>query len=228
MVASFLDSINSHTIVEMMEAAKSKNGELYSKMKKRGFLAKENYEKREELAALTLILNTMPQADAKEVKEAIENFSVADDWSVDVSSMPHDRQKQLVQVLNRLGFVSSIKKGRLMHKDSEGEITWLPEKQREIQGKKVWIANLLIDKFDENEEKLADVTRGIQAMTAKRQVQPFNTEQENRFTELQKQYLLCIKKREQMIQGEEPSEIKINKLEKTDLNKIAEELGKTE
>lgn len=227
------DSINEHTIVEMMEAAKSRTGELYEKMKKRGKLARENYEKKEELAALILILNSMPQTDAEEIKEAVENFSVSEDWAVDVSYMPIDKQRQLIQILNRLGFVSSIKNNKLIHKtihktSEKGVVTWLPETQRKIHNKKVWISNLLIDKFDENEEKLVDVTRGIQAMTTKRQVQPFSTEQENRFEELQKQYLACITKREQMINGEAPSEIKIKHLDKTDLNKIAEELEKKE
>ncbi len=224
------DSINSHTLVEMMQAARSKQGELYDKMKKRGKLTKENYEKREELANLILILNSMPQVDAEEIKDTIETFSASDDWSVDVSSMQTEKQKRLIQVLNRLEFTSCIKNGRIIKGVTQGErtINWNPETQRQIHNRGIWISNLLIEHFDQNEDKLIDVTRGIQAMTAERQVKVFEPEEENRFEELQREYLVCINKREKFIQGEDASDlpkIEVKYLKNEDLIEISNKIN---
>ncbi len=224
------DSIHAHTLGEMMDAARSKQGELYDKMKKRGKLTKENYEKREELAKLILILNSIPQEDAEELKEAVETFSVAEDWAVDVSNMPFSKQRNLLQILNRIGFSSSIKNNRLIKGIHKGEkvITWNPETKRTIKNKEIWISNLLLNQFDDNEFKLDEVTREIQAMTAKRQVKSFEPEEENRFNELQKEYLTCLARREKLIQGEDASEIKqieIKKLKSEDLAEISKDLN---
>lgn len=225
------DSINMHTLGEMMEAARTKEGKLYEKMKKRGRLTKDNYEKREELADLILILNSMPQTDAEEIKEAIETFSTSTDWSVDLNQMPLGKQKQLLQILNRLGFDSCIKNNRLAKGGYKGErvIMWNPESKRIIKNKITWVPNLLIEQFDTNEEKLVEITRAIQAMTAKRQVKIFDPEEENRFNELQKEYLLCLAKREKFIQGEDASKItkiEVNRFRETDLSKFSEQIDK--
>jgi len=223
------DSINSHTLGEMMEAARSKQGTLYEKMKKRGKLTKENYEQREEIADLVLILNSMPQSDAEEIKEAIETFSTPSDWAVDLSHLSLGKQKNLIQVLNRLGFKCCIKNNRLVTGEYKGErvINWNPEEKRAVKNKSVWVSHLLINQFDHNEDKLIEVTREIQAMTAKKQVKTFDPEEENRFIELQREYLTCLAKREKLIQGEDASKvtkIEVTRLKQTDLTKISEQL----
>lgn len=223
------DEINSHTIGEMMYAAKSKQGKLYENMKQRGRLTKENYEKREELAELTLLLNSMPQSDADEIKDAIESFSVSNDWSVDISSIKIEKQKKLIQLLNRIGFSCCIKNSRLISGNQKGEkiINWNPETLRKINNKNIWVSNLLLEKFDENEDKLNDVTRSIQAMTAKRQVKSFDPEEEHRFDKLQEEYLICLEIRERLVQGQSEyytPKIEMQKLKNEDLTKLMSQI----
>src|SRR3989344_5958696 len=99
-IDEFTLRINQYARGELDLAIREKKGEAYELMKKRASLVKNNYERREDVARLTILLNSFPRKDGEAIRGMVEEGSCAD---ADVSFVPREKQQELVNLTSRLG-----------------------------------------------------------------------------------------------------------------------------
>jgi len=102
--------VNGYNRKELDEAITKKSGATYGLLRERAALTKKNFENREEIAMLTILLNGIPRNDAIRIRDIVENGEEAD---VDVSVLQRKKQQELVTLANRLGFPLCIENGTL-------------------------------------------------------------------------------------------------------------------
>jgi len=90
-ITEFTEKINHYARGELDLAIKNKSGEAYELMKKRAMLVRNNYERREDIARLTIMLNSVPRKDAESLRMLIEEGQGGD---ADVSFMPKEKQQE--------------------------------------------------------------------------------------------------------------------------------------
>ncbi len=201
-IEKFTEQIKSHTIQQLEEALTKKEGELYDTIMNRAQLLKENLNKKEELAELTILINTLPTEINNRIKTWVEDD--ISEGQVDLSGLPEEKRDKLLNLLNRLGIRCYIDGDRLvLGSPGEGSQakTWTEEEVRYINDEKVWIPKDKVSDFDRIVKELDEVTRKIQAITAKKQVVPLTDEEKKEFTELQNRYIQLVKERDQIISG---------------------------
>jgi len=187
-IESLTVEINKYDMGQMINAMKTKTGELYNKMKSRSQLNKVNFDNKEELADLTIILSTMPRQDAEKIRNIVESSeNYGDGDAIDLSSISDDKCNNLSSTINRLGIGVDYNDGELSFNSTEEQIN--TEESRVIKGTKVWISKDNLDSFDNNEQLLINTIKGIQALTAEKQVTVLSPEKEEKFDTLQNDYL---------------------------------------
>ena len=182
------EKIHEYSIEEIMNAAKSKNGELYNNMKNRGEMAKKNFEYKEELSALTVILTTAGPVEAKEITEIVEG----DKDEITMNLTPELKNK-VQPLMERLGYKI----------ENQGEYTIIKKEETNLQSKwvgneKVWVEPEKLEDFEQNEEILDLVMKRLQFYTAKSQINEVNDEEQIKFKELQEEYAQRMMKREDL------------------------------
>lgn len=180
--------INSHSVEEAVLAASSKSGELYEKMKRRGELAKKNYELKEEIAALTVILTMVSPLESKKIREVIEGK--INETNVTLSE---DIRNKITPILERMGYMIQQEGDSIKIKKHTQEL--IP---RWIKNEKVWVEPTNLEEFDKNEEELNNIMKRIQYYTAKNQINELTEDEYKEFKELQEEYIKRIKKRESL------------------------------
>ncbi|MCC7571350.1 hypothetical protein KO465_08535 [Candidatus Micrarchaeota archaeon] len=178
--------IETYSVQEVMKVASSKEGELYEKLRKRGKLAKKNFEYKEELAALTIINTMMPPLSSNELTEVVEGMK--EEANLELSE---DVKNKLTPIIERLGYMLKNDGNNIIIKKDKTDLVckW-------VNNEKVWIEPNKADEFDENELQIEKTMNRIQYFTAKSQINENNEDEELEFKELQTEYLNRIKKRE--------------------------------
>jgi hypothetical protein len=182
------NKINKYSVEEVVEAATSKHGTLYDIMKKRGEIAKKNFEFKEELAALTVILTMIPMIESREFTKIIEGKK--DNIKVNLGE---EMKNRITPIIERLGYsVTSDANEVTVEKD----VTELVPKW--INNKKVWIEPENIGNFQKNEDRISSIMKKMQLYTAKSQINEMNQNEQKEFENLQHEYVKRIKKRESL------------------------------
>ncbi|MEM4348546.1 MAG: hypothetical protein QXN37_03180 [Candidatus Anstonellaceae archaeon] len=197
-IEEYTQQINNYSRAELEQAIKTKSGYLYELMKKRAAFVKNNFEKREDVAKLTILLNTMPRREAEALRQIIENNEGAE---VDVSFLPREKQQELVNLAARLGRNCVIVAGNFTldkKKFDFAELRPADEVQRSIGNRTVWIDASKAEEFDENEKRIAQLLAKIQAKTAEKQARKLTEEEIVYFEKIQQDYLEALKKRNEL------------------------------
>lgn len=215
-IARLNEEIDSHSNEERETAIVQKEGPVFEKMKRRGWLSRQNFDRKEDVARLTIMLNGMPRADAEGIALMLESGKGG---SVDVSHLERERQQELVNLTSRLGFPTYALDGILTsgEKPASG-IMPQEEARRRINGRSVWIPKEKLESVDENERILSEVGGQIQAMTAKHTVEEFSVEGQEKFDSLQQQYLEGLKMRNVYLTSADPLEEVAVPLKKESVN----------
>jgi len=174
--------INSYSVEEVVSAASSKTGELYEKMKKRGTIAKQNYEFKEELAALSVILTMAPVENAKEIRELVEN-----EKNEVAVVLPEDIKNKITPLMERLGYTIKLDGENI--KIERYETRFIP---RWVNDEKVWVEPEKTKEFDDNEKKIKEIMNKIQYYTAKSQINEMTDDEKQMFKSLQEEYIKKI------------------------------------
>jgi predicted RNA-binding protein YlxR (DUF448 family) len=217
-ISKLSSEIDSYPAEQREEAIVSKSGPIYEKMKRRGVLSKQNFERKEDIARLTILLNGMPRADAEMIKGMLEE---GESNNIDVAHLEFERQQQVVNLLNRLGLPAYVIDGTLTTDKKLAEdkgVSPDEEVKRMINGRAVWIAKDRVEAIDENEKRLAEVGGKIQAMTAKHTVEEFSIEGQQKFDELQQEYIDGLKMRNVYLTSADPYEEVAVPLKKENVN----------
>ena len=209
-INKYTEIIKKYDMKELANALTMKEGELYEVIVKRSELLKENLNKKEELAELIVLINAIPRSIAENIKKWVEegtdkNQSHEHEEKLDLSSVNEDKRIKLLNLLNRLGISCYLKNDLIIIGDASSDndtITWKKEIPRYINDEKIWVPEDKIEEFNAMAKELDEVSRRIQAITARKQVEQLDEEQEKEFAEYQNRYLELIKKRNEFKQQE--------------------------
>lgn len=194
---------------ELDEALKAKQGVIYDLLKKRAFYTKVNYDNREQIARITILLNMLPRKEAESLRTIMESNA---NETVDVSVLDDGQKKELVNCMGRAGIFAFISANMLnldKKKVAGPEIlSWPGEIEKKIceaRGlkKTVWVRKDFDLQWEENEKKLAQVGTRIQVMITKSQAEPMNEEELKEFDTIQRQYINLKAKRDELVSSKE-------------------------
>ena len=206
-IEEFTSKINQYARGELDLAIREKKGDAYELMKRRAALVKNNYERREDVARLTILLNSFPRKDGEALRGMVEEGSGAD---ADVSFIPHDRQQELVNLTSRLGRPSCVYAGSFSLDKKKAELAELKaanEVERTITGgRKVWVDDSKLIEFDENEKRIAQLLGRIQSKGAEKTARALSDEESVSFDKSQTEYLEALNRRGQLVRGLELNE----------------------
>ncbi len=188
---SLAAEINQHSREQLDEALRTKSGPVYELLRQRAALTRANFDRREEIARLTILLNTLSRPEAERLRTVIES-STSDE--VPVSALTPDQQQELVNLLGRVGLVAFISNNSLTldKKKVDGLqfLSWVGELPKVIHGQQTgWVSKDQLANWDENETHMNEVSRKIQQMMAQSQAGKLDDEQQKAFDALQTLYL---------------------------------------
>lgn len=198
--------INEFSRNEIDAAIKNKSGAVYEYMKKRAFLLKNNYERREDIARLTIFLNTMPRKEAEELRKLIEEGEGED---VDVSFLTKEKQQELLNLAARLGRICCVFAGSFSidkKKVNNAELKPDDEVKTNIGTREVWVKADKLEEFKDNEKLIAQLRAKIQAKNAEKESRELTEEEVVYLEKLQKDYLEAIERRSALVPGIDLSE----------------------
>lgn len=222
--------IENYSKEQLDEAMKSKSGDVYELLKKRAVYTKSNYENKETVARLTILLNKLARSQSQILKNVIEAGAEDD---VDLSSINEAQRQDLVTMLGRIGKVAYVTDGRLTldKKKVDGieYLSWPGEIKKTVcakgeAAKVLWIPKERDERWEENEKELAEVARKIQIMITKRQAIELDEDQQNEFENLQKRYIELRRMRNNLASQDEKISVSLN--EKSEVRRDIGEVEK--
>lgn len=206
-IGEYTEKINKYARGELELAIRNRSGIAYDLMKKRAEFVRGNFERRDDIARMTILLNSFPKKDGEALRMLIEEGEGAD---VDVSFIPKEKQQELVDMSARLGRECCIYSGSFSvdkKKVSMADLKSANEVERIITGgKKVWVDDAKLIEFDENEKKIARLLSLIQSKGAEKTARSFSDEESVNFDKSQTDYLEALSKRAQLAKGVELNE----------------------
>jgi predicted DNA-binding protein len=211
--------IEQYSKEQLDEAMRSRSGEIYELLKKRAVYTKANYENKETVARLTILLNKLARSQSQILKNVIE-ASVEED--VDLSSVDEAQRQDLVSMLGRIGKVAYVVDKRLTldKKKVDGieYLSWPTEIKKTIcakgeAAKTLWVPRGREERWEENEKELSDISRRIQVMITKRQAIEFDDEQHREFENLQKRYIELRRMRNNLASQDEKISVSLKRRE---------------
>ncbi|MCX6773323.1 MAG: hypothetical protein NTV88_06190, partial [Candidatus Micrarchaeota archaeon] len=189
-IGEYTEKINKYARGELELAIRNRSGIAYDLMKKRAEFVRGNFERRDDIARMTILLNSFPKKDGEALRMLIEEGEGAD---VDVSFIPKEKQQELVDMSARLGRECCIYSGSFSvdkKKVSMADLKSANEVERIITGgKKVWVDDAKLIEFDENEKKIARLLSLIQSKGAEKTARSFSDEESVNFDKSQTDYL---------------------------------------
>lgn len=205
-IADYTGNINKYSRPELDAAVKGKSGEAYEIMKKRAVFVKNNYERREDIARLTIMLNTLPRKEGESLRGIIEEGQGPD---VDVSFLAKEKQQELVNLTARLGRTCCVFAGSFSldkKKAERAELRASDEVQRSIGGRPIWVEAKKLPEFEANEKVVSELLAKIQSKSAEKQARKLTEEESVYFDKIQGDYLAALQKRGELVRGIDLSE----------------------
>ncbi|VVC01509.1 Uncharacterised protein [uncultured archaeon] len=206
-ISEYTGKINQYARGELDLAVKNKTGEAYDLMKRRAVLVKDNYERREDIARMTIFLNTLPRKEGESLLGLIEEGQGGD---VDVSFLPREKQQELVNLAARLGRDCCVYAGSFSLDKKKAGMAELKSPEEVLKavtgGRHVWVPRGRLADFEANEKNVAELLAKIQAKSAEKQARKLSEEESVYFDKIQGDYLAAVGKRAEFAKGMELSE----------------------
>ncbi|MCX8195384.1 MAG: hypothetical protein N3G22_04750 [Candidatus Micrarchaeota archaeon] len=206
-ISELTEKINKYSRGELDLAVREKRGEAYELMKKRAVLVRENFDRREDIARMTIFLNTLPRKDGEALASLIEEGQGPD---VDVSFLPKEKQQELVNLAARLGRQCCVYAGSFSLDKKKVELAEIKAREEVLKtvlgGKRIWVSADRISEFEENEKRIAELLAKIQAKGTEKQARKLSEEEAANFDRMQTDYLSALQKRAEFAKGMELSE----------------------
>lgn len=171
----------------IVSAIRSKEGSVYDLMSKRAAITKRNYENRENIGKLLILLSKIKSKNKPLAGEIAKSMRLG---SFDMSAIANDsldnkQASYLSRFLVRVGITKS--------EDIIGEICM------NINNRIVWVNKEASDKLLSNSDKMKALSNKIQLKNAERQVKVFNDQEEKDYSELQHEYLKLLKEQDELL-----------------------------
>ncbi|MFA6489877.1 MAG: hypothetical protein WCT52_04310 [Candidatus Micrarchaeia archaeon] len=200
-ITEFTQKINQFSRAELDIAVKEKRGEAYDLMKKRAAFVKNNFEHREDIARLTITLNSLPRKEGETLRNLVEEGQGED---IDVSFLPKEKQQELVNLTARLGRPACVFAGSFSldkKKVESAELRPSDEILRPLGNRAIWIEASKLPAFEQNEREIATLLAKIQAKTAEKQSRKLTEEESVYFDKIQTDYIAALQKRAEIVKG---------------------------
>lgn len=200
-ITRLTDEVNHYARADLDSAMKNRSGPVFELLKQRALLTKGNYERRDDIARLTVLVNTLPRSSGEGVRAIVESESQDE---VDVSSLSAERQQELVNLLGRLSRIAFVFDNRLCldKKKVDGLtfVSWPGEVRRSlVGGQEVWIPKEKAADWDSNEAVFKELGNRIIVKTHEKQVKAFSEDEQAEFDRLQHGYIAAKEKRMQIM-----------------------------
>ncbi|MEK6978774.1 MAG: hypothetical protein AABW86_01000 [Candidatus Micrarchaeota archaeon] len=178
--------IDKHSHSAIAEALKTRSGELYSLLEQRGKLTKRNYEAREEIGKLNILLQHVGSRNREHIVKAIVCGAIAEEeTTISFDGIDSKSQKALCVLLKRVGLGALVNGAKT---PDEVEVT--------VANRKLWVPPDAVEAISKNEQKMFELQKSIQLKNAERQIKVFSEEEELAFASAQKQYLELLKEKD--------------------------------
>ncbi len=200
-IGEYTQKINQFSRTELDSAVKNKGGEAYDLMKKRALFVKANFERREDIARLTIMLNSLPRKEGESLRNLIEEGHGED---IDVSFLPKEKQQELVNLTARLGRACCVFAGSFSldkKKAESAELRPLDEVAKAFGSRQIWVEASKMPAFEENEKEVAALLAKIQSKTAEKQSRKLTEEESVYFDKIQGDYIAALQKRGELVKG---------------------------
>jgi phosphoserine phosphatase len=205
-IGEYTGRINQFSREQLDEAVRKKAGEAYELMRKRAALVKHNFERREDIARMTVLLNGMPRKEGEAIRDLLESGEGAD---ADVSFLPKEGQQELVNLASRIGRQCCVISGTLSldkKKAESAELKPADELIKSIGNRQVWVEAGKMAAFEENEKRLSELLAKMNAKNAEKQARALSEEESVFVDKLQSDYIAAKQKRAELVRGLELAE----------------------
>lgn len=180
---------------ELADCMAKRAGGSYELLSSRGALLKRNYEERESIAKLALLLARLQ----KDVRDSLAEQVRKGKLNVPIPILKGEEPlgREIALVLGRLGMPAEVSNGSLFPAPTH------PEVAVQLQNRRVWVTPDVRDKLSENLKLIADISPKIQVKNAVRHVRIFSDEEEKEFADLQNEYLKLLKQQDELLKPPE-------------------------
>lgn len=204
-IADYTQKLVEYTNEEIISALSSKTGEVYDLLKQRGKYLKNNYENRENIAKLSILLAKIDKQTTESILTAVRTGTISSPISFKKTDEFHKDRISLF--LQRMGVKQQLEDTA---KDDESDVS---EVVVEISNRKVWVSKKLSERLSEILKKMQDINPKLQLKNAERQIREFDDEEEKQFSSMQQEYLKLLKEQDVLLKDfydEDKIEIEIN------------------
>ncbi len=173
------------------DAMKKKNGPVYETLLARGSLIKKNFENRENIAKLALLVAKLPKDVRGEMNELVRNNDIA----APILLLNSDQAivQKIVKMLGRLGILAAVESNTIIQGKGIEEISV------QLSNRKVWVSPETSEKLSALLLKLKEISPRIQLKNAVRQIKQFDETEEKEFAAIQNEYLLLLKEQDELL-----------------------------
>lgn len=176
---------------ELAECIAKRQGASYELLSSRGALIKRNYEERESIAKLALLLARLQKDVRDSLAEQVRKGKL--EAPIPILKGEETLGREIALVMGRLGMPAEVNDGFLSPAPSH------PEVVIQLQNRRVWVTPDVRDKLSENLKLIADISPKIQVKNAVRHVRIFSDEEEKEFADLQNEYLKLLKQQDELL-----------------------------
>ncbi len=190
-IDSLNEKIGKFQISDIDTAISTKHGELFELLRKRSEITKANFELRDDLCRLTILVNSIPIEDADAIKAYVENEKPTEVSLVGISP---EKQQNLLTLLNRLGKPSNIQNNTLVPSVSITNMEYVF-----VEGKKAHLSSENLAKYREIESEIAKLSVKMQVQNAQRQVGLSAAEDAHEYSDMQQRFSELLNSKKELL-----------------------------
>jgi hypothetical protein len=185
------EALSSSSAKDIADAIQKRAGEVYGPLAARGALIKRNFENRENIAKLALLMCGLQ----KDVRETLACQVRKGSLSIPVPILKGEEElgNRIAHVLGRMGMPAEIRDGSLVSSSATAEVSV------EIHGRKVWVNQQIKEKLGANIRKIQELSPKIHLKNAVRQIKQFDEVEEKDFVAIQNEYLGLLKEQDELL-----------------------------
>ncbi len=197
-VEALNDQIGKFPISDIDSAISKRQGNLFELLRHRSEITKANFELRDDICRLTILVNSLPLEDAEAIKAYVEGDKPTD---LSLEGISMEKQQNLLTLLNRLGKPSSIQAGKIVPSVSIAGSEYVF-----VDGKKAHMSQEKLVKFREIESSIARLSVQIQVQNAQRSVKPFSEDEAREYSDMQQKFAGLLNSKKELLESTEVKE----------------------
>ncbi len=199
LVVPFLDEIKKYekklsslSKEKIIEALRSKTGEVYESLEQKSKLIKSNLEQKDDIGRLNVFLYRIPEDIRKKLIPHIQKGRIQEEIEIDERI-----GENLAILLRRIGIPAEFD---LTRKVLSSSIEPHREKKFIVNNRVVWISESFDSLFEKNERNLKEVGMKLQLKNAERQIREFGEAESIEFETFQQGYMEFLALRNKMLE----------------------------